>query len=248
MIIHILDQSYNCGSNRGLNEFVSSGILHKLNKIIDWKNCSWPRRLKKVDTKDNKTINTFVEDTNFLGENPELRPGNCFLFNGQIIAIDSPDRLVLIISETGSCAMDRIYKEWILPEFEVYDDIGDVILPNTKVEEISADLFENSSLTQYKNLPIEKKNILSQIIGDRYFHVVLDSTILLSDTELFISSNKILYNEADLFDDSIVEEVINEVLSLFIHRPDEIFKDIEELKNGDTSKETITMSVGFASC
>ena len=49
----------------------------------------------------------------------ELKPGNCFLLDGQIIAIDSPDRIVLVLSKTGRGSLDRIVEERIDPEYKM---------------------------------------------------------------------------------------------------------------------------------
>ena len=49
----------------------------------------------------------------------ELVPGVCFLYSGQVVAVDSKDRLVLITSETGPFALDRIIEEVIDPEYKV---------------------------------------------------------------------------------------------------------------------------------
>ena len=53
------------------------------------------------------------------GLGDELVPGVCFLYSGQVVAIDGKDRLVLITSETGPFALDRIIEEVIEPEYKV---------------------------------------------------------------------------------------------------------------------------------
>lgn len=128
MIITVLGQKYKCGCNRGMTALEKPSLLPKLNSIIEWDLCEFPTKLEekeivtssdggKDDIKTKSMVE--VEDRNFLGDDPELKPGNCFLFEGQVIAVDSNDRLVLLVSETGHGALDRIYEETIKPEIEL---------------------------------------------------------------------------------------------------------------------------------
>lgn len=127
MIITVLTQKYKCGCNRGITALEKPSLLPKLNSIIEWDLCEFPTKLEKkkviVKNDDGKNVEEEqeieVEDRNFLGDDPELKPGNCFLFEGQVIAVDSNDRLILLVSETGNGALDRIYEETIKPEIEL---------------------------------------------------------------------------------------------------------------------------------
>lgn len=110
MIITVLSQKYKCGCGRGISYIERSSLVPKLNAIIEWDLCEFPK--KKEGDKE-------VEDRKFLGDDPGLSPGDCFLYDGQVIAVDSINRLVLIVSETGSLALDRILKDDILPELEL---------------------------------------------------------------------------------------------------------------------------------
>lgn len=66
----------------------------------------------------------YIEKPNLLrnlnlitGKN--LVPGDCFLLEGQVIAVDSGTKLILIVSETGPGALTRLWEERINPEFNI---------------------------------------------------------------------------------------------------------------------------------
>lgn len=82
----------------------------KINKTSD----GWYTMMAKV----------YPENREYLGNPPSLKPGNVFEFDGQLIAVDkdpetNKERLVLYTSETGPLALDRIWKENILVEYNL---------------------------------------------------------------------------------------------------------------------------------
>lgn len=82
----------------------------KINKTKD----GWYTMLAKV----------YPENREYLGNPPSLKPGNVFEFDGQLIAVDKDletgkTRLILYNSETGPLALDRIWKENILVEYNL---------------------------------------------------------------------------------------------------------------------------------
>lgn len=127
MIVTVLSQIYKCGCNRGIAKIEKPSLLPKLNSIIEWDLCEFPTKLEKKVEKETdeegKEVEVEkqveVEDRNFLGDEPELKPGNCFLFKGQVIAVDSVDSLVLVVSETGYGALDRLWEENIKTEIDL---------------------------------------------------------------------------------------------------------------------------------
>lgn len=103
----------------------------------------------------------FPENKDYLGNPPSLKPGNCFIYEGQIIAVDkSPEtgkeRLVLYSTETGIGFLERFKKEVIEPEFK---------LRNRNPEAI----FE-LNIIDSKMIPFEKCKILQP--GDTKFEDV----------------------------------------------------------------------------
>lgn len=82
----------------------------KINKTSD----KWYTMMAKV----------YPENREYLGIPPRLKPGNVFEFDGQLIAIDEDPktkktRLILYNSETGPFALERIWKENILVEYNL---------------------------------------------------------------------------------------------------------------------------------
>lgn len=156
MIIEVLSQKYKCGCERGLSELKIPGILNNLNAVIEWDFCRFPLERKELDEteevvvgqdddgndiKESRKKVVEFENKEFLGEDPELKPGNVFLYKGQVIAVDSPDRLILVVSETGFNSLERIYNENMKTEFDLlfndyqidsvkYEVIEDGIVPD----------------------------------------------------------------------------------------------------------------------
>jgi hypothetical protein len=98
MIITVLTQKYSCGCGKGILKETTPNLLDKLNRIVDWSKVNWPMK-----TEGEKTI----PDTKFLGTPPILKPGDMFLWEGSILAIDDTESIVLVISETGPKSASR---------------------------------------------------------------------------------------------------------------------------------------------
>lgn len=136
MVIEILSQKYKCDCGRGLAKYEETDLLDKLNYLIEWDFVQYPIvkdkhievDIPEIDENGKETGNMLKEkvgldivkeDKDFLKGEQELKPGNCFLLDGQIIAIDSPDRIVLVLSKTGRGSLDRIVEERIDPEYKM---------------------------------------------------------------------------------------------------------------------------------
>lgn len=130
MKIDVLPQKYKVGCERGMNYLEKPGLLNKLNMVIEWPKCSFPQEFDHDEERDTgtlddegkpvtTTVHIYKENRNFLGDEPELKPGNCFKLDGQLIAVDNQDRIVLMVSESGAFALHRLWEEKILPEIEM---------------------------------------------------------------------------------------------------------------------------------
>ena len=106
MVISIVSQKYACGCGRGQSEWKEKDVLKKLNGIIEWERCAFPFKLK--ENGDPKNAEDYIQDREFLGEKPELKPGDCFYWNKQLFGIDNLDSIILLISETGPLAGKRL--------------------------------------------------------------------------------------------------------------------------------------------
>jgi hypothetical protein len=98
MIIKPLDQKYRINCKRG-TIYESKGILERLNSIIEW---------DKVEG-----------DLPQSYEGQEIKPGNCFVLCDQVMAANSKDELVMVLSTTGYYALKRIIEEYIEAEYEL---------------------------------------------------------------------------------------------------------------------------------
>jgi len=145
MIISILNEKYKSGCGRGIDKYDEPSILDKLNAIIEWDYCEFPKTSWKTPlvcglNEDGKSFAYFPqeEDREFLGKVPKLVPGTTFMVDGQVIAVDNPDRLVLILSKTGRNSLDRVVEEHINPEYKIKTGFVD---NNTNIswEEIDED-------------------------------------------------------------------------------------------------------------
>lgn len=101
MIIKKLKKKYKVGSRRGLASFKQTNLLRDLNLVIEWDLCE-------------------LEE----GESKCLVPGDTFILTeykdfSQVIAVDSKEELILLISSSGPLALKRIYEEKMSPEFEM---------------------------------------------------------------------------------------------------------------------------------
>ena len=180
MKIDVLEQKYKVGCERGINYIDKPGLLTKLNMIIEWPKCSFPQEFDHDEERETGEINDegkpvtqvvhiFKENRNFLGDEPELRPGNCFKLDGQLIAVDGPDRLVLMVSETGGFALQRLWEEKIAPEIEMIFndyDTDDVEISDVDLSNIPEGLESGKVEWKYWNLwknqftKIEKRKII----------------------------------------------------------------------------------------
>lgn len=96
MIIEFSDIKYQPGHARNCATFKKQNILRYINFILE------------------KDFIKFPEN-----HPEELIPGDVFLFQNQVIAVESEDELLLVFSETGGNALQRIYTEYIESELTI---------------------------------------------------------------------------------------------------------------------------------
>lgn len=255
MIIEILNQKYKCGCEKGMAELKVPGILLKLNSIIEWDFCVFPQKVEELDETEEVVIGTddsgneiketrkktvIIEDRNFLGEDPELKPGNVFLYKGQVIAVDSPDRLILIVSETGCGALDRIYEENMKTEF-------DLMFNDYQIENVTYKVVEDGVIPPEYDMtfpvPYNLYNIWKErfVAGRGFLEKGLCLEVTMEAEEFIFPVNFIMTDwniryKSDQFEEGneeMVEVAIKELLSHFYEsyqriKPLERHKDNEE--------------------
>lgn len=197
MKITVLNQKYKCGCRKGLSKLDEPGILENLNKLVNWGESTIPV-IKNSDESE-------TEIRDFLGYPPSLKPGNCFLQDGQVIAIDSPDTLVLVVTETGPQALQRLYEEVWMPELELktMDTSGDKIT-YSKQDEIPEEFKEFSVRLPYRYWKCLKDNNCYN--PDEVLKCTADLDFLFSPTEIYISQYEI-YGDPDLEDHRTLEYI-----------------------------------------
>lgn len=240
MIIEVLSQKYRCGCERGMAEFVQTGILSKLNAIIEWDFCRFPEEVKheKKDPADENSeeIEIKTELRDFLGDEPELKPGNCFLYKGQVIAVDSEDRLILVVSETGYGALDRIYEENLKTEFEMIFNDYEVTDVKWEVEEsgIVPDEFDEIYQVPYNYYNIWKERFVAGrgfISPGLCLKVIMESESFFMPLEFYMLDWSIRYKSSQLeFDE--VEYATKQLLSWFYDHYKRV-KSLERKKEED---------------
>lgn len=240
MIIEVLSQKYRCGCERGMAEFVLPGILIKLNSIIEWDFCRFPEEIvqEKADPTDenSQVVERKIEKRNFLGDDPELKPGNCFLYKGQVIAVDSEDRLILIVSETGYGALDRIYEENLKTEFEIMFNEFNVEDVKWEVEEsgIIPDEFDEVYQVPYNYYNIWKERFVAGrgfISPGLCLKVTMESDTFWGPLDFYMLDWSVRYKSSQLEPDE-VEYAVKELLSWFYDH----YKRIKALER-QTEKE-----------
>lgn len=238
MIVEILSQKYKCNCGRGLAQYEEPGILDKLNFLIEWDQARYPLVAEKqvlVDIPDPANpgdlleegvqATIYKEDKNFLGGVEELKPGNCFLLDGQIIAIDSPDRIVLVLSKTGRNSLDRIVEEVIKPEYSLVFGNEEV---DVKWEAISKEErdkeFKGICPIPYPEYVIWKNRFVAgrekNLLVDDHLNVKVEvkTKIIPIPVTLVLTEWEVAYSTEDFDeeDTSIIQAIAHRVLAWFI--------------------------------
>lgn len=250
MVIEVLSQKYLCDCNKGIYKLQKPGILGKLNAIIEWDFCKFPRKERDDSelTSDELALkeklnnisnipedeanellsdalnleNTFtVEDRSFLGDDPELKPGNCFLFRGQVIAVNDNDSLVLVVSETGALALDRIWAEHIEPElklmFNTYET-GSVTHEPVDINNIPENLETyNAPYSLYKIWKDKYVKGRGYLEKGMCIKTVIESDTTFFPVTLYLLDWTVKYNPEEIEEDQI-ETVVHELLSWFYEK------------------------------
>lgn len=184
MVFEVLTQKYKCGCGMGAAELKVPGILDKINELAEWDLVKFPRTRQHDVEVNGETVPVMLEDRKYLGDDPKLEPGHCIFLGGQVIAFDSPDRMVLVISETGGRSLKRIYEEWIEAEWELTNEIENTIgFDYEDIEEVDESEYDGTMPIPYsyyrvwKNLYLngEEKKIAVKLDGGFFpTHIVLD--------------------------------------------------------------------------
>ena len=196
MIITILQDKYRCGSHLGYSAIDEKGLIGKLNSVIDWKFCTFPKKLKEGG--DRKKDDDWIEDREFLGAEPKLVPGNMFIYDGQVIAVDQDDRLVLCVTETGAWAIMR-FKDTILKNellLRDKDDFQTSDVTCSEIEKPEDGKFEAEYIVPYYLMKIWREHVLPGRFKEENLNLKIQFTSEdhIFPVELIIQDWKIKYN------------------------------------------------------
>ena len=227
MIITILTQKYKTGCGRGMAMIDKVHLLSHLNMIIDWSKCEWPTKEEEVEVEnlmgEKSTEKRQVPDTKFLGDIPELKPGNCFQVDGQIVAVDSEDRLVLIVSETGPTALKRLWEDMIEPEIDMnfyVSSVSDVRWEKSEKSSIPGD-FEPVTIP-YNIYKIWKDRFLKKSGVDDGDNLCLKMEIedddLIFPVDIYFLKWNVMVKKDDFMDEDHVREIVKRTMTWFYER------------------------------
>lgn len=204
MLVTILAQKYKTGCERGIAAEELPDILTKLNAVIEWDKCEFPKK---------KEGETEIEDRKFLGDTPELKPGDCFFYEGNVIAVDRDDRLILILSETGPGALHRICHDIILEEFYLFmncTDVDSVEFKEVDPATIPED-YEEYPVSFYLMKIFREKVAYGRFNSDVCLECNVDFYIPL---HMYIRNWSMFFNKEEI-DDEIVDVAKKEILAWF---------------------------------
>lgn len=234
MIINILKDQYNCGSNRGIVRESRPELLKKLNAVVNWEVSTFPIK-KDVDS------DLLVFDKTFLGDIPKLKAGNVFVVgSGHVIGIDSDSSLILLVTESGGLALSRICDKIEL-EYELKTKYKDkntsVVFNNFDVDSIPENY--EAYTVPYDLMMIFKDNFVAgrDYPHDRSFCIEaeMSSDSLLYPIKVYIRNWDIMYDKEDL--DDYVDEFTKELFSWFYNNFDPIPITEVELDDSDDSED-----------
>lgn len=177
------------------------------------------KELSDLTGKDNfGEISTLLykERRDFLGELPELKPGDCFLFKGQVIAVNDEDTLVLVVSESGHGALERILTETVEPELKIL--FNDFNTDSVDIEEYEIDNIPQDYNETYQiNYPLFKL-FKDKFIAGRNFKdplclkCTIESDSLLFPVDVYLLDWKLRYNPLDM-DTEQVPYIVDEIIA-----------------------------------
>lgn len=192
MIITRLSTSYRCGCGKGLADYKEIGILEYLNRIIEW----------NLST-DGKVLEA--------GQCKDLVPGDVIEIKSttgtkNICAIESPDQLIMIMSETGALALNRLVENIIKPELELFDmDTMDLYNVDIEFFEHDPDMMD---FPGYSKMPILDQNyysiiqeriLPSKLLGKKFYLKVTFSHELTFGKEvtIWVTTKELIYDPLD---------------------------------------------------
>ena len=120
MVITKLLEKYKVGCGRGMSAIKEKNLGLILNSVIDWDNSLVVEETTETDEDGNPVKKIGKSRLGAL-----LEPGDCFCIGTDtekarvVLAIDQEDQLVCVVNDTGPMALQRIWDEKVMPEYEL---------------------------------------------------------------------------------------------------------------------------------
>ncbi len=212
MKVTFLAEKYKTGSEKGLSAHEKKGILDNLNLVIDFDGSTYPG--KWVETEDKKAYHkTTMTRTETLGEKGILKPGDMFVYEGQIFAIDRPDRLILCLSESGPLAVKRFVEEILETEVKLEKgdpEFGEGEVMMKELDSLPADIPEDE---EPYCIPYYLEKCWRDKKGwPKNFQVTFSTNLSFLPVRLFIKGNQVWYYPEET-DPDMIPDLTFEFLS-----------------------------------
>lgn len=214
MKVTFIADKYRVGSNRGLYAHEKDGILDDLNLVIDLDGSKYPEVW--VETEDGKAYHkTEMTQDEFFKDRSEkkLEAGDMFVYDGQVFAIDRPDRLVLALSESGPLAVQRFIEEVLSVEVRMKmgdPEYGDGKLEMKEIEDLPTNLQKDAP---YYCIPYYKEKVWREKTEwPKKFQVTFSTPISFIPVTLFVVGNKV-YGNPEEVDSDMLEALTFEFMS-----------------------------------
>lgn len=240
MIIQVLNQKSR--ANVEITEFtpavVEDNILSKLNYIIDWDKAIFPTKLKAeaeekikdlTDPSEVTKITTdpsnWIEDREYLGGIPELKPGDVFKWDSTLYSVNSENSIIQLISETGVKAFGRL-SAVIDSEFDLrttYDESDNI---SVSVNKSNISLVDN--IDELERLPLSTfyveifRNKLGDLIDkeksgpSNLSAIEITSSDIIIPAVFYVMGTRVFYLKEDM-DPLSAEAVFKDVVSWCLH-------------------------------
>lgn len=213
MKVTFLADKYRVGSDRGLYAHEKEGILDDLNLVVDLEGSVYPK--KWVETEDGKAYHEteMTKEEFFKDREENLMPGDMFVYDGQVLAIDRPDRLIVCVSESGPLAVQRFVEEILGAEVKMQKgdpEFGEGEIMMKEIESLPADLPDDT--TPYY-IPFYTEKCWRDKTGwPKNFQVTFSTPLSFLPVRLFVVGNKV-YGYSEEVEPEMLETLTSEFMS-----------------------------------
>lgn len=246
MVIEISNMTYRVGCGIGYDKITIPSLLTKLNTIIEWDFSRFPPL-----GKDKSPDDPDKEDREFLGPEPELKVGSVFKLGNQLLAIEDPDTIVLVMSETGIGGLKRVWDEQIEPELNFAFNVDS---PNSlTVKKVSKG--EIPDTWEFYNI----KYIDAKIWKDRFFpgrpeynceedeclKVEMESDSFILPIHLYLKGWGFFYNTFEMEDPDELKMCANQMIKWFYDNYPRLARPMEFERADKEKKDRLDAMQGF---